>query len=97
MSTELDLYACQYCLRLRGSIKFADPILKKSKIRDHKDAGKRFCIECGMNPPAGSTGYAPGNEINAGDVTSVLCLYWRSFKPIGIDLDGKKCRACVDC
>lgn len=96
-SEQRDLYACRYCLRLRDGTEFADKMLKRTKGRGHGDAAMRFCVECGLNAPKGTTRYSPGTQIRIGGVTKVICDTCKSFKPIGKDIDGNEDRACVDC
>ncbi|KAL8848870.1 MAG: hypothetical protein Q9221_006095 [Calogaya cf. arnoldii] len=96
-SEQRDLYACQYCLRLRDYSDFADKMREKRKGRGHKDAAKRFCVECGLNAPEGTTRYSPGAEISMEGVVKIICVWCKSFKLIGKDIDGNRGRACVDC
>lgn len=72
-------------------------MLKTPKGRGHKDAAKRFCVECGLNAPKGTTRYATGAEISMGGVMKIICSSCKSFKLIDEDIYGNKVRACVDC
>ncbi|KAL8991633.1 MAG: hypothetical protein Q9169_007798 [Polycauliona sp. 2 TL-2023] len=92
-----DLFACRYCLRLRDGTEFTEKLLAKGKSRGHKDAAKRFCIDCGLNAPEGTTRYSPGAATSVMGVTKVICVWCNSVKPIGDDIEGKKVQACVDC
>ncbi|PYI36392.1 hypothetical protein BP00DRAFT_300247, partial [Aspergillus indologenus CBS 114.80] len=49
-----DLYTCRDCMRLLPRIRFADNMVKKKRARSAVEAGKRFCVDCGINPCKGT-------------------------------------------
>lgn len=60
------LYACSICHRLRPKPKFADSriIARKRKREPETGKQKRFCVDCGLNPPDGRHPYyRPGDRL----------------------------------
>ncbi|EAW07134.1 F-box domain protein [Aspergillus clavatus NRRL 1] len=89
-----DLYACRYCLRLRPAVAFADRMRCRRRSRHGRDAGKRFCVECGLQSRtegAGEARYGPGAQIQMQGILYVICITCREFK-----LGGKGIE-CVEC
>lgn len=76
---ERKLHACRYCLRLRPPSKFADKMLVKKRSKYGREAGRRFCMECGITPqpPEGSTPYSLGSQILVHRMRYILCFTCR--------------------
>ncbi|PLB44523.1 hypothetical protein P170DRAFT_430405 [Aspergillus steynii IBT 23096] len=91
------IFACRYCLRLRPRSEFADRMIHRRRGRYGREAGKRFCIECGLQPRAGWPRYGPGAQIIIKGAPYVICLSCREFA-IGMrDGDGRVMGECWDC
>lgn len=92
-----DLWSCRYCLRLRPESKFADRMLRRGRGRLGRDAGKRFCVDCGIQPRSGEARYGPGAQIMVQGGLYVICLECRMFGPCRADRFGKGTPYCVNC
>ncbi|GFG23854.1 hypothetical protein IFM61606_03746 [Aspergillus udagawae] len=90
-----DIYACRYCLRLRPASRFADRMRRRRRGRYGRDAEKRFCVECGLQPRKGTDGearYGPGAQVRIDGVLYVICITCRRF---GLGYAGGiECQAC---
>lgn len=74
-ATRRNLYTCRYCLRLLPASEFADRMFRKRRNRHGPDAGKRFCIECGLGPREdGPARYGPGAFFSVRGHLYVICL-----------------------
>ncbi|KAG2421117.1 hypothetical protein HFD88_000733 [Aspergillus terreus] len=92
-----DLYACRYCLRLRSAVRFADRMLRRRRGRSGRDAGKRFCVECGMQPRRGEARYGPGAQLVIQGVFVVICVACKEFAIGGCDRFGRGTPYCARC
>ncbi|RHZ54436.1 hypothetical protein CDV55_104793 [Aspergillus turcosus] len=90
-----DIYACRYCLRLRPASRFADRMRRRRRGRYGRDADKRFCVECGLRPRAGTdeeARYGPGAQVRIDGVLYVICITCRTF---GLGYGGGiECQGC---
>lgn len=80
-----DIYACRYCLRLRPASRFADRMRRRRRGKFGRDAEKRFCVECGLQPRKGTDGearYGPGAQMRIDGVPYVICITCRRFGPM---------------
>ncbi|KAK1139917.1 hypothetical protein N8T08_011078 [Aspergillus melleus] len=75
-----DIFACRYCLRLRPRSEFADRMVHRRRGRYGRDAGKRFCVDCGLKPRVGQPRYGPGAQIVVRGVSYVICLSCHDFR-----------------
>ena len=91
------LYSCSYCLRLRDWTKFADQMLRKKRRKMAKEANKRFCIDCGLNAPDGTTRYSSGFGIMVGSVIHIVCPRCNEFGIVGRDMKGLATQVCEAC
>ncbi|QKX62543.1 uncharacterized protein TRUGW13939_09704 [Talaromyces rugulosus] len=91
-----DLYTCRDCLRLRPRAKFADNMVRKKKARSAIDAGKRFCVDCGINPREGTTRYTRGSLIIIQGEQYVICQSCGAFGDAAVDGDSgmPECKRC---
>ncbi|KAF7173590.1 hypothetical protein CNMCM6106_007638 [Aspergillus hiratsukae] len=90
-----DIYACRYCLRLRPASCFADRMRRRRRSKYGRDAAKRFCVECGLRPRAGTeeeARYGPGAQVRIDGVLYVICITCRTF---GLGYGGGiECQGC---
>ncbi|KAL4926692.1 uncharacterized protein BDV17DRAFT_149910 [Aspergillus undulatus] len=70
-----NLYACGVCMCLRRRQNFADNMVKGRKAKCGTDAGRRFCLECGMNPFLGTARYTKGCYISMMGEQHVVCAF----------------------
>lgn len=91
-----DLYACQDCLRLRPRAKFADNMVKRKKAKWGCKATERWCVDCGINPRAGTNRYTAGNIIIILGEPFVVCLECRKFR-VGASENGNPLFVCQVC
>lgn len=94
---ERDLYACCLCLRLRRASHFADKMIKKQKRKLAGGGSSRFCVQCGVKPPPGKSGYGSGTFITKKNVVSVLCIYCVQLGYPAQDENGKTTQYCARC
>lgn len=90
-----DIYACRYCLRLRPASCFADRMRRRRRGRYGRDAEKRFCVECGLQPRVGTdeeARYGPGAQVRIDGVLYVICITCRKFA-LGYG-GGIECQTC---
>ncbi|OJJ45255.1 hypothetical protein ASPZODRAFT_34478, partial [Penicilliopsis zonata CBS 506.65] len=81
LARQKNLYACRYCLRLLPASRFADRMLHSRRDRSGRDAGRRFCIRCGLQPrDTGAARYGPGAQIVVDGVFKVFCLHCKGFR-----------------
>jgi len=67
------LLICNCCVRIRTKSKFADNQLKKGRDRGGSRARMRFCIDCGIGPPASYYRYSRGSQVVVRKVLHVIC------------------------
>ncbi|KAF9883380.1 hypothetical protein FE257_003547 [Aspergillus nanangensis] len=91
------IYACRYCLRLRPASQFADRMMRRRRGRFGRDACKRFCVDCGMQPRNGEARYGPGAQLGIRGVSLVICIACRELKVCGRDRWGRGTAYCVGC
>lgn len=91
-----DLYTCRDCMRLRPRTRFADNMVKKKRARSGVDAGKRFCVDCGINPRRGTTRYTRGSNIIIQGEQYVICRSCGSFRAAAVEgsRNAGECRSC---
>ena len=93
----LNLYACRYCLRLRVADKFADRMVRRRRGRSGWDNGKRFCVECGLQPRNGQARYGPGAQVVLQGKLFVICRSCRVFRVGASDIGGRHTSLCDSC
>lgn len=91
-----DLYTCRDCLRLRSKARFADNMVKKKKARSAVDAGKRFCVDCGIHPRHGTTRYTRGSHILIQGEQYVVCRSCGTFSDAAVE-GGRNMSECQRC
>ncbi|KAL4907112.1 hypothetical protein BDW74DRAFT_175898 [Aspergillus multicolor] len=75
-----NLYACRYCLRLRDGEEFAVRMLSSGRGRRGADAGKRFCVECGVKPRGGGEArYGRGAMFVIKGELRIVCIVCGKF------------------
>lgn len=97
---ESGLYTCGVCLRLRPREKFTDKMVskKRAKCFASPDAGKRFCIDCGITPApeTGARRYCPGAHIVIQGEQFVVCRTCWEFSEAAVE-DGRNTSECPRC
>ncbi|KAL4915873.1 hypothetical protein BDW62DRAFT_203176 [Aspergillus aurantiobrunneus] len=92
-----DLYACRYCRRLRPAGAFADRMLCQGRGRRGRNAKRRFCVNCGLQPRGedGEARYGRGAMIVIRGRLYGICNECRRFGP-GFRADGGRlrCKMC---
>lgn len=89
-----NLFACMDCVRLLPASKFADNMRKAKKRKGGAKSHGRFCIECGLNPKAGTTRYTRGSLIvNLGNV-QVICVSCCRLNKVKADDISIYCEDC---
>lgn len=68
-----NLHACKDCVRLRPRNKFGDSMISKTKARAAFHAYRRFCLDCGINPPQGGSRYTCGTFVFICDDLYMAC------------------------
>lgn len=97
-ATKRNLYTCRYCVRLLPACKFADRMLRKRRNRHGPDAGKRFCIECGLKPREdGPARYGPGALVSIQGTLHVICLTCKQLKKGFSALEIRRNPTCESC
>ncbi|KAL2840185.1 hypothetical protein BJY01DRAFT_21331 [Aspergillus pseudoustus] len=92
-----DLYACRYCLRLRHRDQFGDRMLRRRRGRRGRDAGRRFCVQCGLLPrEGGEARYGPGAKVTLKGVAYVLCRECGGLRVARV-LRGAVLEVCENC
>ncbi|KAA8641666.1 F-box domain protein [Aspergillus tanneri] len=91
-----DLYTCRDCLRLRPRSKFADNRVKKKRARFAVDAGRRFCVDCGVNARQGTTRYTRGSHIIIQGEQYVICRSCGAFREAAVE-GGRNMSECRHC
>ncbi|KAI9371065.1 hypothetical protein BJX61DRAFT_512828 [Aspergillus egyptiacus] len=91
-----DLYTCRDCFCLRPRARFADNMIRKKKAKFAVDAGKRFCVDCGINPRPGTTRYCRGSHIAIQGLQYVVCESCGVFGEAGVE-EGSNMSKCQRC
>lgn len=97
---ESNLYTCGVCLTLRPRGEFADKMVDKKRGKSYscQDAGKRFCVECGItpNPETGARRYTPGCHVVIFGEQFVVCRSCWKFDLAAVE-DGRNTSECPQC
>ncbi|KAL2783322.1 hypothetical protein BJX66DRAFT_318743 [Aspergillus keveii] len=93
---EKGLYTCRDCLRLRPRARFADNMIRRKKAKFGVDAGKRFCVDCGINPRQGTTRYTRGSHVVIQGEPYVICRSCGIFREAAIE-KGRSMSECQRC
>jgi hypothetical protein len=72
-------------------------MLRRRRGRSGRDAGKRFCVECGMQPRRGEARYGPGAQLVIQGVFVVICVACKEFAMGGCDRSGRGTPYCARC
>ena len=82
--------SCSHCLHMLRSSCFGDAQKRNKRYRGGKEAGKRFCLKCGINEY-----YPRGSTIKVKGVDLLLCYFCRSLE--SKDDISPVARTCVQC
>ena len=84
--------ACSYCVRLRNKGAFDDDMKSRDYTRGGRKSNSRFCMECGMSPPAGKQGYVHGAAVHSHGSKDYFCSVCKTLQSCRTELMCMNCR-----
>lgn len=91
-----ELYTCGDCMRLRPKKAFADAMFWRRRGRSGSNAGRRFCVECGLKPGSDGAQYTPGSQIAIEGKRYVVCRLCAVFRDAAVE-GGRNVSHCQLC
>lgn len=92
--SEIGLYACVGCMKLRRKECFSSNMTKKKKVLGGLEAHNRFCIECGRRPLPGEHQYTRGQRWDENGNPFVRCFKCQRTAQAPEDRSVQLCLSC---